>query len=206
MAWTIDKEFSFCYGHRVWTQELINDYCQKQDTSCKCRHLHGHEGKVHVYLSAETLEAGMVTDFKHLGWLKDVLDDVLDHKFIIDRNDPLFNGMVVQPWKEAFGLDPESFSAPMLRRFQVKGEIPWSMNASHLFIPAEGLRDERFMNIPESVIEYLQSFVVVNFVPTSENLSKWLFDMVQQRMREIGVEVTKIEWNETPKSRSTYTA
>ena len=86
-VWKIDKQFSFCYGHRVWSQKLHGEYCESGDTSCKCRHIHGHEGLVHLFLEAGELERGMVTDFKHLGWLKNFLDDNLDHKFIIDLNE-----------------------------------------------------------------------------------------------------------------------
>ncbi len=63
--WEIDKAFNFSYGHRVWTQTLNSEF--SLDSQCTCRHKHGHEGLVKVYLSGNTLEqTGMVTDFKHL--------------------------------------------------------------------------------------------------------------------------------------------
>ena len=86
--WEISKEFDFCYGHRVWSQSLNVEF--SLDSCLMCRHLHGHQGKVIVYLKSDTLKSGMVTDFKHLNWFKKFLDDVIDHKFIIDINDPLF--------------------------------------------------------------------------------------------------------------------
>ena len=51
MTWVIDKTIEFCYGHRVWTQKLDGKYAD--DLKCACRHLHGHEGKVQVYLTAQ---------------------------------------------------------------------------------------------------------------------------------------------------------
>jgi len=45
---------------------------------------------------------------------------------------------------------------------------------------------------------------LVNFVPTSENLAKWLFEAVEAKMSLIDVHVSKISWNETPKSRAVY--
>jgi 6-pyruvoyltetrahydropterin/6-carboxytetrahydropterin synthase len=44
----------------------------------------------------------------------------------------------------------------------------------------------------------------VDFPPTSENLSKWMFDIVQKKMSELGISVSKVTWHETPKSVSTY--
>jgi 6-pyruvoyltetrahydropterin/6-carboxytetrahydropterin synthase len=87
MIWQISKEFDFCYGHRVWSQQLEPEFSL---TGClACRHLHGHQGKVIVYLQSTELKDGMVTDFHHLNWFKQFLDTTLDHKFIIDINDPL---------------------------------------------------------------------------------------------------------------------
>ncbi len=88
MKWEIAKQFDFCYGHRVWSQTLDVEF--SMDSCLACRHLHGHQGRLMVYLSSDKLENGMVTDFHHLNWFKHFLDSTLDHKFIIDINDPLF--------------------------------------------------------------------------------------------------------------------
>lgn len=189
--WIIDKSFSFCYGHRVWTQELKKDYCAKNDTQCKCRHLHGHEGLVHVFLESNSLENGMVTDFKHLGWLKDFLDTYIDHKFIIDVNDPIYDHMVntildycvEDPTKECFK----------------KILVPGTENFVGMRINVEELS-----SIPDVEKEILEGYLIVDFVPTSENLSKWLYDIVNSKMSQIGVKVSRIDWFETPKSRSSY--
>lgn len=87
MLWTIDKQFDFCFGHRVWSQELDTKY--SLDGCMACRHLHGHQGLIKLFLSADKLERGMVTDFKHTNIFKKWIDDMLDHKFIMDLNDPL---------------------------------------------------------------------------------------------------------------------
>ena len=59
------------------------------DGRCSCRHQHGHNGKVIVYLMANSLNnQGMVMDFKELQFFKVWLDTVLDHKMILDINDP----------------------------------------------------------------------------------------------------------------------
>lgn len=49
-----------------------------------------------------------------------------------------------------------------------------------------------------------EGFMVVDFVPTSENLSKWMADLVEVKMKKLGVTIHHIDWWETPKSRSVY--
>jgi 6-pyruvoyltetrahydropterin/6-carboxytetrahydropterin synthase len=76
--YSVTRELTFCYGHR-----LLN-------YNGKCRHLHGHNGRAVITLSAATLDAlGMVLDFSDLkrvvgGWI----DDHLDHKMLLHRDDP----------------------------------------------------------------------------------------------------------------------
>jgi 6-pyruvoyltetrahydropterin/6-carboxytetrahydropterin synthase len=75
---TVTRELTFCYGHR-----LLN-------YNGKCRHLHGHNGKAVITVSAETLDPlGMVMDFSKLkrvvgGWI----DETLDHKMLLHKDDP----------------------------------------------------------------------------------------------------------------------
>jgi 6-pyruvoyltetrahydropterin/6-carboxytetrahydropterin synthase len=47
-----------------------------------------------------------------------------------------------------------------------------------------------------------EGYIIVDFVPTSENLSKWLLEIVQEKMSKINIQVSHIEYFETPKSRS----
>ncbi|MEM4258059.1 MAG: 6-carboxytetrahydropterin synthase [Candidatus Thermoplasmatota archaeon] len=205
--WMIDKQFSFCYGHRVWVQKLEQEFCAKGDTKTKCRHLHGHEGLVHVFLeSSELNKQGMVTDFKHLGWLKDFLDNNVDHKFILDLNDPYFSSIInaepifdVEGQKPLLGLAQKSklnYQAVLISAIPVL--IP---GTNHLTGYALDTKD---MEGPEK--EFYEGFFLVNFVPTSENLCKWLFECAQAKMSLINVQVSRIDWFETPKSRSSYFA
>lgn len=187
MGWKISKDFYGDYGHRVWTQELEEAFCAKGDTSCKCKHLHGHTGKVTVEVSAGKLDKGFVTDFKHLGFIKDFVDEYIDHRFIIDKNDPMYKTMTK------------------------------SFDKTHKLIGVEyGV--ERFMTInPKYVkvkvkphfLEYIDSFTVVDFVPTSENLAEWIFGFASKKFEQApfkGVNVTSVTWQETPKSKAVYSA
>jgi 6-pyruvoyltetrahydropterin/6-carboxytetrahydropterin synthase len=75
----VTKEIFFCYGHR-----LLN-------YAGKCRNLHGHNGKAVITIeTAELDQLGMVVDFSELkraigSWI----DENLDHKLILHRDDPL---------------------------------------------------------------------------------------------------------------------
>ena len=73
------KEIHFCYGHRLL------------DYDGKCRYFHGHNGKVEVQLSSETLDAkGMVRDFTEIKEiLQTWIDKTLDHRMLLHRKDPL---------------------------------------------------------------------------------------------------------------------
>jgi len=174
MRWEISKQFDFCYGHRVWSQELNKDY--SLDECMMCRHLHGHQGKILVHLESDKLVNGMVTDFKHLNWFKKFLDDVVDHKFIIDINDPLFETLLPHyKDKNYFHNMPENYMIPDLTI----------------------VNDQ-----PRHIQEMYEGYIIVDFVPTSENLSYWLLQIVDKKMAKIGVKVSHIEYFETPKSKS----
>ncbi len=75
----VTREIPFCYGHRLLNYDG------------KCRHLHGHNGRAVVTLEAAQLDGlGMVVDFSRLkrivgGWI----NDTLDHKMILHRDDPV---------------------------------------------------------------------------------------------------------------------
>ena len=51
-----------------------------------------------------------------------------------------------------------------------------------------------------------EGFIVVDFVPTSENLSAWLLNIIQEKMSQINIKVSHVEFLETPKSKSTVYA
>jgi 6-pyruvoyltetrahydropterin/6-carboxytetrahydropterin synthase len=180
MAHVIDKTFEFCYGHRVHTQTLNGEYAA--DLKCACRHLHGHEGKMQVFLKSPTGQldpTGMVTDFRHLEWLKKWINEHIDHQFILDRNDPLYKSL----------LGGEEL-VPVL--------IPDTDKVAGYKVD---LTDHK-PNTPE--YEYFEGFLVVDFVPTSENLSSWMAELVEAKMSKLNVTVAQIDWWETPKSRSTF--
>jgi len=73
------QEMDFCYGHRLLNYEG------------KCRNLHGHNGRLEILLAGEKLDSrGMLLDFGDIKrLLKTWIDDHLDHKMLLCREDPL---------------------------------------------------------------------------------------------------------------------
>lgn len=182
--WIIDKVIGeFDYSHRVWLQELDENLsCGSQ---CKCRFHHGHRGKVIAYLEASELtgDSEMVIDFNDLKIMTHWIDKVLDHKCILDFNDPLFEDTFYHfldsegKVKDIFEEFPEGYSK---------------------------VRPEIYKDMPSHFQEKYESYVMVNFAPTSENLSKWMYEVLTTKIKSAGIKVHKIEWFETPKSRATY--
>jgi len=184
--WKIAKQFDFCYGHRVWSQQLNSEF--SLDNCLKCRHLHGHQGIINISLEADKLEAGMVTDFKHLNWFKKWLDDTLDHKFIMDINDPVLTHLFPSlDWKARLLAFKQVFDS----QFMGANEY-WTVY------------DYCFDSMSAEEIEIYEGLVFVPFVPTSENLSRFIYDIVQFKMNYLGVKVSNVQFYETPKSQSNY--
>jgi 6-pyruvoyltetrahydropterin/6-carboxytetrahydropterin synthase len=75
----VTKEIHFCYGHRLLKY------------AGKCKNLHGHNGKAVVTLEAPALDSlGMVVDFSEIKRvLGKWIDENLDHKMILHRDDPV---------------------------------------------------------------------------------------------------------------------
>ena len=75
----VTKIIHFCYGHRLLNYEG------------KCRHLHGHNGRVEIQLSREKLdERGMVVDFDEIKQVVQTwINTELDHKMLLNRADPI---------------------------------------------------------------------------------------------------------------------
>lgn len=196
MKHIIDKSFSFCYGHRVHNQRLNTNFTESGDAYLTCRHLHGHEGLVKVFLeetveSKNVINTGMVTDFKHLGWFKNFVDDTLDHKMILDIKDPLLKFEL----PEIHSIDSQELQMDYLEFWE---DGFYTVNLDLLITDLELDLDDPS---ERALYEKYEGIVIVDFVPTSENLSAWLLTVVDRKMNGLeGVRVKAVEYWETPKS------
>lgn len=100
----VTREIHFCYGHRL------------MDYSGKCRHPHGHNGRVEVELSAEKLDRrGMVMDFGDIKErLQAWIDENLDHQMLLRRDDPL--AKILKALKEPYYLLDDNPTAENIAR------------------------------------------------------------------------------------------
>lgn len=75
----VSRQIDFCYGHRLL------------DYEGKCRHLHGHNGRVVITLEASDLDGrGMVFDFGEIKRAaKAWIDENLDHRMLLREDDPV---------------------------------------------------------------------------------------------------------------------
>jgi len=75
----VTKHIDFCYGHRLLNYDG------------KCRHLHGHNGRVEVRIDSDKLDArGMVHDFANIKEaIKNCIDEMLDHRMLLHKDDPI---------------------------------------------------------------------------------------------------------------------
>lgn len=100
----VTREIDFCYGHRLL------------DYDGKCRHLHGHNGRVLITVESAALDRlGMVLGF---GDIKRVVeqwvDDHLDHRMILRRDDPV--AKILQEMGEPLFLMDENPTAENIAR------------------------------------------------------------------------------------------
>ena len=202
MKHIIDKSFSFCYGHRVHNQRLNTNFTDQGNACLACRHLHGHEGLVKVFLETEdgydnVAETGMVTDFKHLGWFKNFLDDTLDHKMILDLKDPILKEECNYLLDDAGDFDRKMlYKMPEGHRVPNLTKVKESLDYLQKSFPDSFDKGEY-----DAIFEKYEGLVFVNFVPTSENIAGWLLKVCKKRMKNLeGVKVTAVEYWETPKS------
>jgi 6-pyruvoyltetrahydropterin/6-carboxytetrahydropterin synthase len=78
-VYRVTKRIDFCYGHRLLDYDGI------------CKHPHGHNAVVEIDVRTEMLDRrNMVADFSDIKRLvKGWIDQELDHKMILRRDDPL---------------------------------------------------------------------------------------------------------------------
>lgn len=185
----ITKKINFVAGHRVHSQNL-----PKALGPNKCRFLHGHEYMLEIFITSDLDESGMVIDFTFFNYLNDFIQRFIDHKFILDINDPLFDSITGVSKKIDWSKCLVYYT---ITEIDGKIELVSTDKENSLFSKFNRYCEE-FSN------EHKQSFIFVDFVPTAENLCNW-FVKIFDRMKTIGlipakIQLSKIRLYETQKA------
>lgn len=186
----ISKRFDFCYGHRVYSQDCNVRYALDDDNPC--RRMHGHQGSVEIHMSSEDLDyRGFVIDFKELAFVKKFLDTYIDHHFIVSVYDPLFTRIVGMSTSAAID------ATRPVRMIDVCDSIE---DRSPYRVAGRCLDSNDKQ-------DFVNSFFIVSFNPTSESLAQWIYVLVDNVIAQspFKVKIDRVVWSETPKTQAVYT-
>ena len=171
------KNIVLNYGCRVWNDLL-------------CPHLRGQSATIDIILNGADIA----------GWLDLFMQQNFNNRCIIDHADPAFSLIVggIVTFKE----DDENQPMLFIDNSIVTGTLPiipiivtgTDETVAYKF-------DTSVDNINGAFRELLESFVVVNFVPTAENLSEWLYNIIN--VNTTGG-VAEVSWSETPNIQSIF--
>lgn len=177
--YTINKSFNIAYGHSVWAQSLNPRF--SIETNCACKFFHGHNADVTLFVESTDVDyKGMVIDFKELAFFKKFLDAIIDHKMILDINDP------------ALPIFFPKLSDNLLGSLGFHEDGNYFSVLPHIY----AILTDREKQIYDGL-------VVVSFIPTAENLAKWLFEYAQKYLGDFA-KVKKVQLWETPKCCAEY--
>ena len=170
----ITKKIEIDAGHRVYNHKS------------KCFSPHGHRYVIEVGVDdklirrAGTSSEGMVMDF---GDIKEILmeeiDGKFDHSFIIFEKDYLMKFLLIDCVK-------------LLKDGKLKG-IAYSNISDYNRIMAQLSMNGRALKV-----------VLVNFIPTAENLAKHWYKVLRVRLQKKNIKIAYVKVWETPSSTATY--
>ncbi|RKQ64053.1 6-pyruvoyltetrahydropterin/6-carboxytetrahydropterin synthase [Thermovibrio guaymasensis] len=206
----ISKSFEFAAAHSVHSQRLNREWAGSDYPKCRRLPGHGHNYKLTVYLTGELSQSQMVTDFGHLKWLKEFIDDCFDHKLIIGVDDPAFELF----FSKLELLDGKEIKFPFETRITIVDE---NFRLKSFFGRSLTLRKISTCNFVTFGSSPLQSDPILDFYqrlvdgivlfkgsPTSENLARFFYYFVKENVKPLGVDCYKVSINETPNSCASY--
>jgi 6-pyruvoyltetrahydropterin/6-carboxytetrahydropterin synthase len=213
----ISKSFEFSAAHSVHSQKLDKRWAK--NTYPKCRRLpgHGHNYKLTVYLSSENLDnAQMVTDFGHLWWLKEFIDNFVDHKLILGADDPalkLFLNKLGILKEDTLSLPEEIKSAEVKvasvdENFKLNVEDFKKVNFKELerlnYFTFFTVKTKGNSPIEDFYARILEGLAFINCSPTSENLARFFYFFVKENVKPLNVKCQKVAIQETPTSNAVF--
>ena len=193
---TIEKTFTGDLAHRIHTQRLDSDFTEKGSKILKCRRLHGHTFGLKVKLGSKTLENDMVLDYNELGFVKDMINDILDHRTLIAESDPILKKVLLPVFSDNL---KESLLEKSSEPYPIFIKTPWGCSKFNIDVIED-----------QDIKEFLDSFVIVPFTTSSENISRWICQIVESKIYKFNqihgtdVRVLSVSYKETPNSEAVY--
>lgn len=216
-AWNISKEIrGLEYAHRVYSQDIRHALCCEGDTNA-CKRLHGHSGQAKITVGGNELENNFVCDFKELGFLKKVLVEMFDHRTVLDVNDPIANklaqGTLLYAGKQGDMSDDNAIIVIEVDQMEYQLSIvPFVTDGTDAVLfyrvcPKDiaHMREVFEGNAYGShVLDHMEALSLIDFVPSSENFVKKIFDFAESVLSPYGIHVVSTHWKETEKSEAVY--
>lgn len=197
MRYEINKTFDgIDLAHRVDTQQLDSEFTEGNSCELKCRRMHGHGVEIIVRLGSNELVNNMVLDYNELGFIKKLIKNHLDHHTLININDPLYDIIVKKP----YDVVNKYVETPLHRvdEYSSSDQFMYTID-----IP-EALKFDNDLGA------WFRAMTVVSFPTTSENICRWLFNIIKPKIEEYNkrnntnVKLLMTGYKETPTSLATY--
>lgn len=185
--YTIEKTFTGDLAHRIHNQDLDANFSGSSEL--KCRRLHGHTFSLKVKLGSEQLVDDMVIDYNELNFVKTLISDILDHRTLISMHDPIMD-KIIKPVCLQYSA-PSGYD--VIRTDYLNA---YKISTSEL--------------TDLDVKEFISSFTVVPFTTSSENIAKWIFEIIDSkissynRVHNTTVKAVSVSYKETPNSEAVY--
>lgn len=227
-SWEISKVFNgLCYAHRVHCQDIRHALCCDGDTNA-CLRTHGHNGVAEITIGGNELQRGFVADFKELNFMKVVYDEMFDHRFVLDINDPIADKLahgqfLLRGEAGSYKLKPVDDAKMIKISFQDRNHntsnkgscfeyslriVPFEVKGTdHIPFWRVEVPESMKTNHPDHVrttFQHLEALSLVDYIPSSENFVRKMFELAQSVLEPYGIAVTKSSWKETEKSTAVY--
>lgn len=188
---TYRAEYRLCYAHRVWSPEYSYDE--------ECRMIHGHTADLSLVVTYDREKTLHRTVEKTIDETFMFMNKNIFNRFLIDTADPMFYTLVSSLYESvAVEFNVDVFNTA--HNFYVPIIMPES---NHVIAHEVNLSPfERAKNSP--IYDVLRSYFITDFCPSSDNLSKWLYEMVNSRIKMIGATLDHVEWSSVPNRKIIY--
>ena len=215
MSYYIEKQFDAAVAHRVHNQSLCQVMTgEMRKNPCKC--YHGHTATFLIGLTSDKLVNDLVLDFNMLKFVKRALDEHYDHRFTLCIDDPLFKFLVLEAYDQLIAHAVEN---GILSEFvPIEYKLIEDLDGGERYQTWTIVIPDEVRQLDDPLIELLDSFTIMEFTTSSENLAHWMYNVVVNRLNRVyetttdqylkkvlaGVKVDHVSYKESPKSIAIY--